>query len=101
VRGKQLGGHRFRRQVPLGPYIVDFACHAPRLVVELDGGQHDEQAGQDAAAWLESQGYRVLRFWNPDVLRETDNVVEMIWAALAHPAPPPRPSPTRGEGDHP
>jgi very-short-patch-repair endonuclease len=101
LRGQQLGGHRFRRQVPLGPYIVDFACLAQRLVIELDGGQHDEQAEQDAVrtAWLEAQGYRVLRFWNPDVLGETDNVVEAIWLALARPHPPPRPSPAGGEGE--
>ena len=63
VRAKRLGGHRFRRQVPIGPYIVDFVCPTARLVVELDGGHHQGQAFADErrTQWLEGEGYRVLR----------------------------------------
>ena len=68
LRHKQLSGHRFRRQVPIGPYIVDFACLGARLIVEVDGGQHANQIERDNArtAWLGGQGFRVLRFWNND-----------------------------------
>jgi very-short-patch-repair endonuclease len=64
LRRRQFGGLNFRRQVPIDPYIVDFACLSIRLVIELDGGQHAVHAERDAerTAWLESQGYRVLRF---------------------------------------
>jgi len=100
LRRRQLHGCRFRRQVPLGPYIADFVCYEARLTIEVDGGQHAEGADSDhrRTAWLESQGFRVLRFWNADVLSNLDGVVDAIRAALGD-APPPHPSPTRGEGD--
>ncbi len=84
LRRKQLDGHRFRRQVPLGSYVVDFLFLSQRLVVEVDGGQHATEAHRDAkrTAWLESQGFRVARFWNNDVLGNTDAVVEAIRDAL-------------------
>jgi very-short-patch-repair endonuclease len=85
--------------VPLGPYVADFVCFDARLIVEVDGGQHAEQVRTDAkrTAWLESQGYRVLRFWNNEVLGNTEGVISAIRSALnAH--PPPHPSPARGEG---
>jgi very-short-patch-repair endonuclease len=99
LRRKQLSGHRFRRQVPLGRYIVDFTCFEARVIVEVDGGQHAEDIMRDWERdhWLSSQGFRVLRFWNNDVLRETDAVVEMIVRALMQ--PPPHPSPIKGEGE--
>src|SRR5207302_1132207 len=86
LRRKRLDGHRFRRQVPLGPFIVDFACLAARLVIEVDGGQHAEQVERDTArnAWLESRGFRVLRFWNFQVLQETESVMAAIWMALTN-----------------
>ena len=89
VRAGSLPGYRFRRQVPLGPYVVDFACLAARLVIEVDGGQHACQVEQDRqrTAWLESQGFRVLRFWNIHVLQETDDVIEAIWATLQFSSP--------------
>jgi very-short-patch-repair endonuclease len=89
VRGEQLDGHRFRRQVPIGPYIVDFVCLKAKLVIEIDGGQHQVNAEGDAArsAWLESRGYRVLRFWNTDVLREGESVLEKIRRELITPSP--------------
>ncbi|WP_316976761.1 endonuclease domain-containing protein [Shumkonia mesophila] len=84
LRRKQLEGHRFRRQVPIGPYIIDFVCLAERLLIEVDGGQHVEARKRDQrrTQWLESQGFRVLRFWNHDVLGNTDGVVETIRLAL-------------------
>ena len=74
LRRGQFGGLKFRRQVPIGPYIIDFACLSERLVIELDGGQHDANAEEDArrTAWLEAQGYRVLRFWNNEVFENLD-----------------------------
>ncbi len=101
LRRKSLDGWRFRRQAPIGRYIVDFVCFDARLIVELDGGQHAEarQAYDvDRTAWLESEGFRVLRFWNNDVLTNTSGVLEEVVRALpSH--PPPQPSPTRGEGE--
>jgi very-short-patch-repair endonuclease len=77
----------FRRQAPIGSYFVDFACHAQRLVIELDGGQHNEstQAEVDKRrdAYLATKGYRVLRFWNNDVLTDIDGVLSVIAEALA------------------
>jgi very-short-patch-repair endonuclease len=83
VRGKQLG-YGFRRQHPIGNFIVDFVCIERGIIVELDGGQHSEQADYDAqrTAWLEGQGYRVLRFWNHEALTELDAVVDVIARAL-------------------
>jgi very-short-patch-repair endonuclease len=84
LRRRQLDGCQFRRQAPIGPYIVDFACFSRRLVVEVDGGQHALRMGQDAkrTAWLESQGFEVLRLWNNDVLANTDAVVGAVLDAL-------------------
>jgi len=69
LRSRQIDGHRFRRQVPLGHDIADFVCHEARLIVELDGGQHDalSQQAADRSRFLHSQGYRVLRFRNDEV----------------------------------
>ena len=80
---------RFRRQVPMGPYIVDFLSHAHRLIVEVDGGQHAIQQGYDAARthFLEDEGYCVLRFWNMDVADHLDGVIEKIGAALVTATP--------------
>ena len=87
LRRRQLGGCYFRRQAPIGDYIVDFACFERNLVVEVDGGQHTERVAQDTkrSEWLDSQGYRVLRFWNNDVLQNVDGVVDTILAALREP----------------
>ena len=84
VRGKQLLGHGFRRQHPIGNYIVDFVCIDRGIIVELDGGQHSEQVDYDTqrTAWLEQQGYRVLRFWNHEALTELDAVLAVITKAL-------------------
>jgi very-short-patch-repair endonuclease len=89
LRRRQFGGLNFRRQVPIDPYIVDFACLTKRLVIELDGGQHDARSAQDAArtAWLEAQGYRVLRFWNNEVFENLDAVLRAISLACGAQAP--------------
>ena len=82
LRNDQFGV-RFRRQHRIGPYIVDFLCPAHRLIVEVDGGQHNGAVYDDGRdAWLARQGYRVLRFWNTDVLRESDGVGRRICLAL-------------------
>ena len=96
IRYRQIGGQKFRRQAPIGPFIADFVCHECRLIVELDGGQHAEQREMDASRtrWFESQGYRVVRFWNHEVLQDWDVVAEVIWehvqALTPHPDPPPQ-----------
>jgi very-short-patch-repair endonuclease len=80
LRDRRLGGWRWKRQVPRGPYIVDFYCADAALVVELDGGQHAEQIDYDArrTAFLEELGLRVLRFWNSQVLENSDGVCVAI-----------------------
>ncbi|MCD6073801.1 MAG: hypothetical protein K0Q70_684 [Rhodospirillales bacterium] len=98
LRRKQIGQHRFRRQVPLGPYIADFVCLDARLIIEVDGGQHAERTDEDSqrTAWLKSQNFRVLRFWNNDVFENMEGVLAIISSVLEE--PPPQPSPARGEG---
>ncbi len=85
LRKPELDGLRFRRQTPIGPYIVDFFCPLHRLIVELDGGQHGEPEGaaRDAErdAWLAGQGYRVVRIWNNDVMTNIEGVGAHILAA--------------------
>jgi very-short-patch-repair endonuclease len=120
LRTIETAGTHFRRQVPIGPYVADFACMAARLVIELDGSQHNTDAirlrDQIRTRWLESEGFRVIRFWNND-LQNMDGVLETVYAALygsrdaeteplkhrrqrrRHPPPAraaPRPSPSRG-----
>jgi len=86
LRSRQLAGYKFRRQQPIGRFIVDFACLEKRLVIELDGGQHaePEQAANDAerSEWLHKNGIRVIRFWNHDVLNNLDAIKEAITHAL-------------------
>lgn len=82
LRRKELDRYRFRRQQPIGPYVVDFFCAEAKLIVELDGGQHNEAASlvRDArrTEWLEARGYRALRFWNNQVREQLDGVLETI-----------------------
>jgi very-short-patch-repair endonuclease len=79
LRSRRLQGFKFRRQHPLGNYILDFACIEHRLVIEADGGQHaDNKADAHRTAWLESQGWRVIRFWNNDILANTEGVLDTI-----------------------
>jgi very-short-patch-repair endonuclease len=81
---RQLQGFKFSRQMPVGPFICDFVCRERMLVVELDGGQHSDRAAQDARRtnYLQQQGLTVLRFWNNDVLQNTDGVLSVIVAKL-------------------
>src|SRR5512138_3676711 len=86
LRDRQIAGHKFRRQVALGPYIVDFACFDERLIIELDGGQHGEAEQQlrddERTAWLKANGYLVLRYWNNEVLENMEGVLTAIADAL-------------------
>jgi very-short-patch-repair endonuclease len=99
LRGERIPGFRFRRQVPRGPYVVDFACLKAHLVIEVDGSQHAQAVKHDQrrTAWLESQGFRVLRFWDNDVLLQTEEVLESIYAALKE--TPSLHSPASGGGE--
>ena len=101
LRGHRLNGYKFKRQARLASFIVDFACLEARLIIELDGSQHlESEADQHRDRMLLNQGYRVLRFWNDAVLKETEAVLEVILAALDA-APLPNPSPAGGRGAKP
>ena len=100
LRNRQMAGHKFRRQETIGPYIVDFVCLDAKLIIEIDGGQHGEQMEYDIkrSAYLKQRGYRVLRFWNDEVLKDTNTVLERIHAELIN-SPHPHPLP-EGEGEN-
>jgi very-short-patch-repair endonuclease len=106
LRAHRMDGRKFRRQHPLGNYIVDFVCLEARLIIEVDGDTHgnDVREALDAqrTAYLEKLGFRVIRFWNDYVMTELDNVTETIWEVLnpglVNSSPSPQPSPLRGEG---
>jgi very-short-patch-repair endonuclease len=89
LRSHQMKGYKFRRQVPMGQYIADFVCHEERLIVEIDGGQHDRSSPQEAerTGFLQNQGYRVLRFWNNEVLANLDGVREAVAGELGRITP--------------
>ena len=78
-----IEGTHFRRQAPIGPYVVDFFCPAKRLIIELDGGHHNEDATAERDSkrqvWLEQEGYRVIRFWNSEVTADLNAVLERIY----------------------
>ena len=97
LRRKQLAPLRFRRQQPIGPYIVDFFCPSAKLIVELDGGQHgaDQNIIYDGnrTQFLESKGYRVLRFWNLEVVKDRNSVAEAIYRVGTAQDPSPKASP--------
>jgi very-short-patch-repair endonuclease len=97
LRGGRLNGLKFRRQHPIPPYVVDFYCEACKLVVELDGSQHGEVADRARTAFLESHGLTILRYWDNDVLQQTDAVLEAILEAAANRTLTPTPLPG-GEG---
>jgi very-short-patch-repair endonuclease len=96
LRDRALQGYKFRRQHPIPPFIADFYCHEARLIVELDGGQHDQRQDADLrrTRHFESKGIRVLRFWNHEVFQETEAVLETILQALTAISPP-----AVGQGD--
>ena len=95
---EKFPGQRFRRQHPIGQHIADFACPEMKLAVELDGGQHAARSEADDARteYLAAHGYRVIRFWNNDVLENLQGVLESIGKELTH--DPPHPNPLRPEG---
>ena len=88
LRLRQLDGHKFRRQVSIGPYIADFACLKAMLVIEVDGGQHADAYAYDSRRddYMRGQGYRVLRFWNNDVLGNMEGVWQVIVSEISNPA---------------
>jgi very-short-patch-repair endonuclease len=97
LRANRLAGWKWKRQEQIGDYVVDFVCFRARLIVEADGSQHAESAAdQKRDAYLAGQGFRVLRFWNNDILTNSDGVATAILAVLETPLP--NPSPARGEG---
>lgn len=84
LRDRRFAQFKFRRQHPIGPYIADFICFQPRIVIELDGSQHANHHDHDLIRdqWLQSQGFRVLRIWNNQWIKEREAVLEMVWNAL-------------------
>jgi very-short-patch-repair endonuclease len=106
VRDRRLGRYKFKRQYPIGNYIADFVCIEARLIVELDGGQHAEGREYDAKrdAFFAAQGFRVLRLWNPEFLKNQEAVARQLLAGLdsvTTPSPQPSPPLRGGEGDRP
>lgn len=96
LRAKRLAGYKFKRQLPIDSYIVDFACLGHRLIIEVDGGQHSEsESDRHRDAYLNAQGFRILRFWNNDIFKNEEGVYDAILTALQ--APLPNPSPAEGE----
>ncbi|GGE04448.1 hypothetical protein GCM10011529_08540 [Polymorphobacter glacialis] len=98
LRDRRFSEYKFRRQVPVGRFIADFMCYSARLIVEADGGQHAESAYDESRTlWLEAQDFRVLRFWNSQILTQRRTVLDTLHAALADPSPrsalPSRPLP--------
>ena len=95
LRGRRLVGWKFKRQVPIDRFIADFVCADAKLIIELDGGQHADRMPQDERTrTLEAMGYLVLRFWNNDVMRNLEGVLETILSTLNQQSPePPHPTP--------
>jgi very-short-patch-repair endonuclease len=99
LRAHRLNGEKFRRQHPLGPYVVDFVHLGARLIVEADGGQHNEAPRDEKRdTWLRAQGFTVLRFWNNEIMSNLDGVLVTVMAAMPELPLSPSPSPARGEG---
>lgn len=97
LRAHRLGGEKFRRQQPIGPYVVDFVHFGARLIIEADGGQHNGAPRDERRdAWLHAQGFKVMRFWNNEIMSNLDGVLATVMAEIAHHPSPPAPLP-RGE----
>ncbi len=102
LRARQLENLKFRRQEQIGHFIVDFVCYEKSLIVEADGGQHavEHEKDENRTLWLNSQGFRVLRFWNHEIMTNTEGVIETIRNnCLSDISPHPDPLPQRGEGE--
>lgn len=102
LRAHRLQGFKFKRQKPVGQFIVDFVCMEHRIVIEVDGGQHLDEAQYDQARdeWLRRRGFEVLRFWNHEVMGNLEGVLEAIHMALRSRTLSPGPSPARGRGEN-
>ena len=89
LRDRQLEGYKFRRQQPVGPYIVDFVSFEKGIIIELDGGQHATNRDRDEErdAWLRSEGFQIIRFWNNDIFENLEGVLEIIQRNLGVPLP--------------
>jgi very-short-patch-repair endonuclease len=100
LRSRRLNGAKFRRQQPLGPYFADFCSLEKMLIIELDGGQHATAVEKDKerTKYLQEMGFKVIRFWDHEVLKNIEGVLEVVEKSLGK-APSPRPSPLEGEGD--
>ncbi len=99
LRAHRSNGEKFRRQQPIGPYVVDFVHFGTRLIVEADGGQHNEAPHDERRdAWLRAQGFTVMRFWNNDIMDNLEGVLATIMAKVNDGPLSPSPSPARGEG---
>ena len=99
LRARRLNGEKFRRQQPIGPYVVDFVHFGARLIVEVDGGQHnDAPRDEKRDNWLREQGFTVMRFWNNEIMSNLDGVLATIMDAVTESPLSPGPSPARGEG---
>src|SRR3990167_7243095 len=99
IRNRQILNLKFRRQQPIPPYIVDFYCEDRLLIIELDGGQHNEDIDRARTDFLNKKGYQILRYWNNDVLGNIDGVMEDIMNKIGGIAPPPPPPPPGGGGE--
>jgi very-short-patch-repair endonuclease len=97
LRAKRLAGYKFKRQQPIGNFIVDFVCVRHRLIVEADGGQHSLEVDAGRDAYLKARGYRILRFWNNDILGNEEGVMTTVFDTLRSPLPNPSP---HGRGAH-
>ncbi|MBT9460185.1 MAG: endonuclease domain-containing protein [Rugosibacter sp.] len=99
LRAHRLNGEKFRRQQPMGFYVVDFVHFGARLIVEADGGQHNDAPRDESRdAWLRAQGFKVLRFWNNEIMNNLEGVLETIMAAVTLPPSPPTPLPQGERG---
>ena len=108
LRDRRLGGHKFRSQWTIWPHVSDFCCVRAKLIVEVDGRQHSEASDAARTAALKAKGFRIIRFWNNDVLGNMDGVLEVLLEALGGPRkeeedeeedPHPNPLPPAGEGE--
>lgn len=99
LRARRLNGEKFRRQQPIGPYVVDFVHFGARLIVEADGGQHnDAPRDEKRDNWLREQGFTMMRFWNNEIMSNPDGVLAAVMDAVTGSPLSPSPSPARGEG---